>query len=216
MSRVKDLLEQAAEWRLIGLLFECPSLEWRVQVAAVASDVEDETLRGAAESALVEADEGMHHSIFGPGGPAPARQASYQESLELGFLMSGLSEYYGAFAYRPALSEAVDHVAVQVGFVAYLHFKEAFAMSCGDSGRALVCREAISSFLTDHLSTMAEPLAACLAHSGISYLASASQALLSRVGPRRKSSLTTNQQPFAILPNESEFGCGGAESGAGL
>ena len=66
-----QLLGEAAEWRLLGLLFECPLPNWREQMDALAAEVVDADLKAAAEAARLEASEGLYHSIFGPGGPAP-------------------------------------------------------------------------------------------------------------------------------------------------
>ena len=71
--RAHALLRQAAEWRLIGLLFECPVGTWRDDIVALARDIDDPLLGSAVAHALEEASEGLYHSTFGPGGPAPAR-----------------------------------------------------------------------------------------------------------------------------------------------
>ena len=89
-SRQRNLLEQAAEWRLVSLLFECPTKNWREQVAAISLEISDQELRAAAECAQSEASEALYHSIFGPGGPAPPREVSYRESVQLGYLISEL------------------------------------------------------------------------------------------------------------------------------
>ena len=51
-ARVHALLRQAAEWRLIGLLFECPAGTWR-------DDIGDLLLGSAVTHALEEASEGL-------------------------------------------------------------------------------------------------------------------------------------------------------------
>ncbi len=180
---MNPLLQDAAEWRLLSLLFECPNAGWRDQVATLGKEVADPALRKAARQALDEAGEGLHHSIFGPGGPAPAREASYAETVQLGYLMSDLTGYYEAFAYQPATTEAPDHISVETGFVGYLRLKEAYARECGDIGHAEITAEATANFVAGHLARMAAPLAATLADSGVDFLVLASQVLLKRVGP---------------------------------
>ena len=68
-----NLLREAAEWRLISLMFECPVGDWQQNVKNLADETDEAQLKTAAEFAKVEASEGLYHSIFGPGGPAPAR-----------------------------------------------------------------------------------------------------------------------------------------------
>ncbi len=205
---IEALLRDAAEWRLLGLLFECPSDAWQSQLAALAAEVHDPDLRAAAAEAKPEAEEGMYHSIFGPGGPAPPRQATYHESMELGYLMSSLHTSYHAFGYAPATPEPVDHVAVEIGFVAWLKFKEAFARSFGDLEKAELARDAAARFIADYLSTMAEPLANILSHSGIEYLVLAGKVLRQRSGPK-KQPLKAHASHFPIFGDaEASFECG--------
>lgn len=203
MDGVAGLVKEAAERRLIGLLFECPSAQWLGELGALAAELEDELLRQAAEGAMTEASEGLYHSTFGPGGPAPPREASYQDTVQLGYLISELETYYGAFAYQRRCVEPADHVATEAGFVAYLRLKQAFALSEGDEERAAVTADASARFVKDHLATIAEPLAGSLAASGVAYLRDASAALLRRTG--RAVKLPVLQDP---LVDDDSVECG--------
>ncbi len=178
-----QLLQEAAEWRMLGLLFECPTEHWRKQVGALVSEIQDPALRTAAEQAQNEAGEGDYHSILGPGGPAPAREVSDHDTIQLGYLVSELTSYYQAFSYFPTTAEALDHVSVEAGFLGYLRLKQAFALANGEAERAGVVADAAKGFIADHLSNVAQPLAASLAQSGVAYMAATGQALLARVGP---------------------------------
>lgn len=180
---VRALLREAARWRLLGLLFECPNDRWRSDLTALTSEADDAELSAAVKAAEA-ATEGQYHSVFGPGGPAPPREASHRQTIELGSLMSELTGYYSAFGYHPRIVEAPDHVAVEAGFVAYLRFKEAYAMAAGDTERALSASRAAERFLADHLAVSAGPLAVLLADSGIDYLVLASALVASRAGSR--------------------------------
>lgn len=199
------LLRDAANWRMLGLLFECPDPAWRESVASISHEVDDPEIAAAAEYALREASEGLYHSTFGPGGPAPPREVSYTDSVELGYLMSEVAEYYDAFAFRPATFEAPDHVAVEVGFVAYLRMKQAFALTEGDDEGANIAAAAAKRFTGDHLARLGEPLANALEASGIPYLVGAGRALASRTGPCPPRRVL----PDGILPvlQESSFSC---------
>jgi nitrate reductase assembly molybdenum cofactor insertion protein NarJ len=205
--RVHDLLHDAARWRLLGRLFECPDDAWRHDVARLGREVDDEGLRGAAEAAVSTATEGAYHSVFGPGGPAPPREVSYHDTLELGSLMSEIAAHYDAFGYQPRSTEPPDHVAVEIGFISYLRLKEAYALAAGEWEHAVVAAEAAARFRTNHLRLFAARLAALLRESGIEHLAHASERLTEWVGmPPARTRLRVIQE----LGNDadSEFLCG--------
>ena len=159
-AKQRRLLNEAVEWRLIGLLFQCPDSNWQHQVDALAEETPDADLRAAAAAANTEASAGLYHSIFGPGGPAPPREVSYRDWAQPGYLMSELTSYYRAFSYRPEMLEAADHVSVEAGFVAYLRLKEAYALASSDFEHAEVVAQASRQFIEDHLSVYARRLAA--------------------------------------------------------
>lgn len=203
---VLDLARQAAEWRLIALLFEQPSASWREQLTALAAEIADETLQRAAQAALEEASEELYHSIFAPGGPASPREASYFDHIQLGYLMAELGAHYEAFAYQPVLAEPPDHVAIEAGFIAFLRLKEAYALAGDDTENAARTRDAARHFLSGHLARMAPTLAEKFVPSDVEYLTLASRALAERSG--------SMPAPAAVaLPilqdlNEPEFDCG--------
>ena len=180
------LIEDAARWRLISMLFECPTDGWLEMLTSLASTVSDPELKEATEAARFEASEGLYHSIVGPGGPASPREVSYHSRMELGSLMSELAGYYDAFGYRPAIREPYDHIAIEAGFVGYLRLKEAYAQACGDLERSEVTADAARHFIEDHLAAMAEPFESKLEGVGIRYLALAGQALVRQIVPRRE------------------------------
>ncbi|MDM7922504.1 MAG: molecular chaperone TorD family protein [Pyrinomonadaceae bacterium] len=184
-KETEKLLAEAAEWRLISLLFDCPSQDWFGEVASLGKDISDEELRRAAMSAERDATEGVFHSIFGPGGPAPGREVSYRSWSEPGYLLSELSAYYNAFSYQPASEEVYDHVAVETGFIAYLRLKEAFAREAGESENAETTAAASAKFIDEHLTKYSQKLSKLLDGSGYEYLELASRALFRRVGPDR-------------------------------
>lgn len=208
-NRARDLLAEAAEWRLISLLFDCPSNDWLKQVADLATPVADKKLKRAAKAAQREASEGLFHSIFGPGGPAPGREVSYRGWVQPGYMLAELNSFYEAFSYKPITNEVPDHVAVETGFIAYLRLKELFALENGDNESADVTSRASITFVDDHISKYAQRLSKLLAASGINYLKLAGAALFDRVGPDREKS---KQIFLPVLDEENEpgFECGGA------
>jgi nitrate reductase assembly molybdenum cofactor insertion protein NarJ len=177
------LLREAAEWRLISLLFECPGEEWQKQIAGLAREVGDPTLKQAVEAAGKEADAALYYTTFGPGGPAAPREVSHRQTLMPGQMLDEIGAYYQAFAYQATIPEPPDHIAVMTGFIAYLRLKEAL----GTAEQAEITAKAARDFIENHLNVIAEPLAKSLKHSGITYLDLTAAALLQRVGPRRDS-----------------------------
>jgi nitrate reductase assembly molybdenum cofactor insertion protein NarJ len=207
-DRTAKLLRDAAEWRLLSRLLECPDDRWRNEVAALAGEIGAGDVRAAVDAIDASATPGQYYSVFGPGGPAPPREATYHESVELGSLMSELASYYNMFGYAPNTVETPDHIATEVGFIAYLKFKEAFARAQGDDERADVAARAAGQFLTDHLSRVANSVASLLDGSHLKYLASAAQALASRVGARPTSGLLPMVPPSLDDDETGEFLCG--------
>ena len=205
-----DLVREAATWRLLSRMFECPDQRWQAEIDTLARELGDDDLQAAVTAAAGVATEGQYHSTFGVGGPAPPREASYHETLELGSLMSELAVYYEVFSYTPQLCEALDHVAVEAGFVAYLKFKEAYAHARGEKEHAEAAESAARRFIADHLAMMATPLADILATSHLDYLARASRALSSRVGPRPATRCLPMLQTIAQDEEGGEFECAGS------
>jgi len=182
-SDASAVIKQAATWRLASLLFECPAADWSEQVASLARETTDPTLVRAAESARREAAPELYHSTFGPGGPAAPREVSYRRGVLPGAALAELCDLYAAFGYRPSVDEPPDHIAVETGFVAYLRFKQAYALANGDQPHAEFCDEIARDFIREHVARVAGPLADALAASGITYLAATAEVLRSLAGP---------------------------------
>ena len=176
------LLADASEWRLLGLLLECPSAMWRSQVSLLANQVGESQLRTIAETALAQASEASYYTVTGPGGPFPMREVSYRDALTSGQLLGELGAYFRAFGYAPETAEPPDHLAVEAGFVAYLRMKEAYALSCGEQDHAEVAAKASQSFIADHLQPVAEFMVRARLTSSDDYLAQTVSALCRRVG----------------------------------
>ncbi|MEO8041670.1 MAG: molecular chaperone TorD family protein [Acidobacteriota bacterium] len=202
------LIVEASEWRLISLLFDCPTGKWFDDVKALGDQVTDTRLKRAALSAQKEASEGLFHSIFGPGGPAPGREVSYRGWVQPGYMLSELSSFYAAFSYKPVTNEVPDHVAIETGFIAYLRLKEAFAVDRFDTESAEITAEAAKNFINEHLSKYAEQMSKILNSSGIEYLSLAGAALFKRVGRDKDKE---NQRFLPVLESDeenTEFECG--------
>lgn len=207
----KALIAEAAEWRLLALLFEYPDGEWRSLLEALANEVSDPDLRSAAAGARQEACEGLHIALFGPGGPVSLREVTYLGGVQLGYLLSELSAFYHAFGYQPETAEALDHLSVEVGFLSYLKLKEVYALECGDSEHAAIVSDASDAFVKEHLALVAEPIAQALENLAPGYLVHAGRFLAGRIGPRRRSRYPLGGD-LAGDVEEEEMSCGSSET----
>lgn len=177
------LLNQAAEWRLIGLLLERPRRGWHADVAAVAKEVGDRKLRGAATAARA-ATEGDYLHLLGPGGVVSPREVTYQPFADPGQLLAQLASFYDAFAFRPRAEEPDDHIAVEAAFVGYLLLKQAFATAHGAAEAAATTAAARADFVDTHLATFALSFAQRLESATGSYLHHTALCLAARVPAR--------------------------------
>lgn len=205
---MNELLKEAAEWSLMGLLLQCPSEQWLETIVERGTEMRDQQLRNCVKAAIQQANEGLYHSIFGPGGPAPAREVSCHETMQLGYLLSELSAYYDAFAFDPGNDEPADHISVELRFMSYLRLKQVYALASGDQERAAITAQAADNFRNEHLRMMAEPLATALANSEIPYLAGVSAAMLERTGPRPQDYFPLMQESIAADQEDASlFDC---------
>lgn len=207
VTKTDRLLREAGEWRLLSLLFDCPRGDWFEQVRELSRKVDSELLQRAASAAESEANEGLFHSTFGPGGPAPGREVSYRGWVQPGYMLAEIADFYRAFAYKPATTEVPDHVSVEAGFIAYLKLKEAYAVECGDPEHAAITADAAREFIDDHVSKYAEKLSRHLAASGVEYLDLAGKELFARVG-RDKDKSVSVELPVLESQDDEFFGCG--------
>lgn len=201
---VTVLLTEASEWRLMGLLFEYPSAEWRANLEALLPSLPDPALRAIAEGAQEHSSEGLHFALFGPAGTVPVREVTYRGGVQFGYLMAELAAFYEAFGYEPRVEEAPDHLAVQLGFLAFLKLKQVHAMMQDDPDRAAVTADAAATFLKEHLAVQAEPALARLENFAPDYLVDAGKWILERTGPAPASGY-----PLGNLDDEDEaMSCG--------
>lgn len=210
---VTRLLREAAEWRLLGLLFEYPTPFWRQSLTALLPDLVGTSLRSMAEAALAYHTEGLQIALFGPSGSVPVREVAYQGGVQSGYLMSELAAYYTAFGYSASTEEAVDHLAIELGFLSYLKMKQALAIARGESDQAALSAEAAASFSKDHLAMVAEPVSHLLPSFAPDYLTEAGRLLAERVGPAPRSGY-----PLASpsIGDDDSFGCGADAAEPGL
>ena len=175
-SCVLEAMQAAANWRLLGLLFERPRPGWLDGLRKLAGEVTDPELKVAAREAEC-ADEGSYLLVLGPGGSVSPREVAYRPMADPGKVLSEINGYYQAFAYCPRTEDPADHVAVEMGFVGYLALKEAYALAREDAEEASTTREAIGSFLQEHLSCFVAELPQRLKESTKGHLRAAATIL---------------------------------------
>ncbi len=198
------LLKTAAEWRLLGLLFERPQPGWREGLRGLCAEVGDSRLRAAARRAL-DASEGEYLRMLGPGGMISPREVAYCGQEDPGRVMAELAGFYEAFGYHPRAEDPMDHIAVECGFVGYLFLKEAFGRADNDQSRATLAADARTQFIDRHLARLAGAVAHRLDGVDGSYLSHPARLLAARV-PARVEAVWSAEV-------NAPTGCGGCSDG---
>lgn len=211
----KALLAEAAEWRLLGLLFEYPNPAWREQVHALLPDLLSPGLRLLGEQALEYATEGLHIALFGPAGTVPIREVTHKDGVQFGYLMAELAAFYDAFGFSRPRDEADDHLAVELNFIAYLKMKEAFALAAGDHRSAKITADAAGEFVREHIALFADPLNTRLENFAPDYLIEAGRAIRQRTGASPKSAFPLSTLYTGDADCE-DMSCGAAVAGNDL
>jgi len=160
---VRELLRQAARWRVAGLLFRSPARARALALDRLADETNDPECRAAAAGATATG-EGLYLAWLGPGGPLPPREVSYRPAQDPGRILAEISAYHEAFAYHASAEDPADHVAVAADFIAYLSLKEAFAAGAERPIEAEVTRDARERFVDQHLRPIVRGMARRLAH----------------------------------------------------
>ena len=178
---IPDAITEAAQWHLLARLFERPRPGWREEIAQLARELPHHVVLRAVADAAESATEGEYLGVLGPGGVVSPREVGHHGYRDPGWVLSELTRYYAAFGYVPHGEDPLDHVAVETGFVAYLHLKEALARSSGDEDAVAVTCDARAAFIRDHLAVLAGSLASRLGPDGAGYLAGAADLLAARI-----------------------------------
>lgn len=174
-------LAAAAEWRLIGLLFERPRGGWLEEIRPLGREVESTVLRQAA-AAAAGASETAYLAVLGPGGPVSPREVGYRGMHDPGHILSDIGAFHKAFGFVPLGEDPIDHIAVEASFVGYLFLKEAYAHAQGDADAAQTAASAAARFVESHLQYFAAPFAERAAAAGMEHVALAAQVLASHTG----------------------------------
>jgi nitrate reductase assembly molybdenum cofactor insertion protein NarJ len=179
-AAVAGWLARSARWRLASLLFSAPSEAVVGEARAVASELVamtgSEPDDGSAPPGADERGAGLQaglgrvaqsllstaldawvdefHRVLGPGGIGATESAYDPNALAgRGPLVADVAGFYRAFAYEPVLEtgEVPDHLSLELGYLAFMAMKVAFACHDGDDERRGIAEKAYSKFLAEHL-----------------------------------------------------------------
>lgn len=162
-ATVESALRESTAWRALALLLASPSDSRAEEAARLGDSLPAPFGPVIADLArqLGHDAESTYHELMGPGAPCPTGESDWAASAMVakGGLLGDVGAFYRAFAFDPSreLREAPDHVAAELSFVAWLHMKEAFAVSAEDAAAARICAEARHAFLEQHLLPFLEP-----------------------------------------------------------
>jgi len=214
-------LREAAAWRLLSVLLERPRSGWEEEARSLAGEIADPVLKAAAAAAAGSANEGEYLRCLGPGGAASPREVAYRLD-DPGRILSEIANLYQLFSYRPRSEDTLDHVAVESGFLGFLHLKKAFAIASGNEEGSAIAASAMGAFASDHLRHAADPIARRLELArGPQYLLLAMRCLRDRVGrsPWRDDRLGVGDTGHPVWSARAVFGeadgCSGCAAGDG-
>lgn len=176
-----DAMAEAAAFRFLAVALERPRAGWLEELEALGRSAADPAFAEVARQAG-PASEGQYHSLLGPGGAVPAREAAYCGLRDPARVLAELAAAHEAFGYeRTTVSDPVDHLAVVVDFAAYLWMKEAYALAAGRAQDAETTAVFRRRFMEDHLGPFARGFAERLGDGGPAHLVLAARALAGRV-----------------------------------
>ncbi len=108
----------------------------------------------------------LHETAAGAGDPFRQPQA-----------LADLAGFYRAFGVEVAGGERGDHLAVELEFMHYLAYREAYALTCHGPDAVALVRRAERRFLDEHLGAFALTVARAIAGRTDGALATAGRAL---------------------------------------
>jgi nitrate reductase assembly molybdenum cofactor insertion protein NarJ len=176
----REEMAEALRFRLMGLLLERPRPGWIEEAEALAAEAGNTSLREAVEAAR-DATEGTYLSLLAEGGFVSPRETTWRHREDPGHILADIAGFYEAFAFKPRAEDPLDHIAVEAGFVGYLHLKEARALFHDDQEGTEITATARRRFLEAHLSQFARPFADRLAATGVLHLMAAARSLAESV-----------------------------------
>jgi TorA maturation chaperone TorD len=154
---LRELLERAAAFRLLSLLFRPPSARLRDEILELSEPLPAPVRAEAAALAdLVGPDlEADHHRLLGACGVCPPGESDYVANPfgAKGGLLGDVSAFYRAFCFDPSaeLGESPDHAAIELSFVSWMLVKVAYAEHANKLEEREVAAAALETFRAEHL-----------------------------------------------------------------
>lgn len=159
-ARVYQLLSQALSYPaddIIAAMAEIDLPQARETAAFLPANLDRELTALGDQMAETSASElkRLHHRVFTHvvSADCPPCEAFYtakgifQETSEL----ADIGGFFKAFGLTIAESERLDHISVELEFMHFLTYKEAYAQTHHDPAKARFCRDAQRKFVRDHL-----------------------------------------------------------------
>lgn len=158
ITELTPTLRRAARYRAMSLCFAPPDAASINELCALARDLGDDGDGGALAALAAEAHddlEALYHSALGPTGVVRDCEADYEVNPlgGRGPLLADVAGFYLAFHYEDTTLTAMspDHISVELGFMAWLSLRLAYAGHVSDPDGAAICAEASDKFAKEHL-----------------------------------------------------------------
>lgn len=210
-ARQSRILERAALasaslCRALSLAFRAPGEDLAAELRALAASLaEPERGRVLALAERVTPDHEVdYHRVLGAGGSCPCAESDHLPWRTIGgkgAILGDVAAYYRAFAYHPEVEErdSPDRLSIELGFLGWLHLKEAFALSEGRAADARVCRDARESFTEEHLATWVDVLVDRLeASEGETFFGEAARVLRASLAFEPRAPVSPARGPDAV------------------
>lgn len=220
-----ELLNQAAQFRLMALAFAFPEPDVRRTLEAALAGLESAAAGGnphravSSTRALLTHDDAAREytRLFAGATPVPLRETAYGEGGRYAgreHALADLGGFYRAFGFglAPDAAELGDALGAELEFYGLLLVKEAYAAVHGDAEGGDITSRAAAAFLDSHLgrwpNAMAQRLRAV--DSGTVYLPVAEAACELVAGECERRGVVPAPAP-ALLTGDpvqaDEFGC---------
>jgi DMSO reductase family type II enzyme chaperone len=212
----ESIYAQFVEWSGSHMVVETLPVSYFASGGCLAA------LRAALDQTDVEALQAEHRRVFGPiiSNECPPYETQYgsihifQQSQDL----ADIAGFYRAFGLDVSdrSRERVDYIGLELEFMSFLAYKQAYALTYHGADKADICMDAQRKFLQDHLGRWA-PLFAMLlqrkAESGFYHaLAALTAAFLAfeaaRLGVEPQPLSEADFRPVTFEPECACFACG--------
>lgn len=157
---IPSLARRAATYRALSLLFLPPSDAAAAELRALGADLMASDPRLAEPLLALAEDAGaplgsLYHLALGPSGAVRDGESDYEVNPlgGKGPLIADVAGFYRAFLYEDRTVHGLgpDHVSTELGFMAWLALRRAYALHAGEVEGAEVCAAAERSFVAAHL-----------------------------------------------------------------